>query len=271
MTISKSQGIAVVIGLSIISSATASEAPPAVSAPNVKLDLTGGALGGGPAAVVGATGTIPVGHSFGFQMDGTIGIADRDERGGVGGHFFYRDPRDLLLGITGMWSRVAGPHDNASSDFRRVGVETEFYSESLSFMPSAGVQNSHGDSTGYATFGVAYYLTDNLSLGGSLAAFSNSRAAQLGFEWQPVEETPLSLIADVGVSNQGPGFVLAGVRYSFGAPSTSIKQRDRYDDPVNIVRFMNTVGTSAFTAKAAHAQAPATIVSGGGGGGGGVC
>lgn len=272
MTTKKIPSLAAVIGLSMVSTATAAEAPPAVSAPNVKLDLTGGALGGGPAAMVGATGTVPVGHSFGFQLDGTIGIADQDERGGVGAHIFYRDPRELLLGLTGMWSRVAGPHDDSSSDFRRLGLEAEFYLDDFSLMPSGGVQNSHGDSTGYATFGVAYYITDNLSLGGSLAGFSNSRAAQVGFEWQPMENTPLSLIADAGMSNEGPGFVLAGVRYSFGAPSTSIKQRDRYDDPLNIVRFMNTVGTSAFTAKTAHNPAPATIISGGGGGGGGgIC
>lgn len=247
--------------------AMAAEKAPAVSAPNVKLDVVGGALGGGPAALGSFTGTVPLGHDFGFQLDGAIGTADRDARGGLGGHVFYRDPETFMLGATAMWSRLGGPHHDVESTIRRVGAEAEFYLGDYTFQPSGGLQNDHGDTTGYATLGFVYYPTDNLALGTSLGGFANSRALQVGFEYQPFDETPISFLFDTGIDNMGPGFVLAGLRYSFGGPSKTVKGRDRYDDPFNIVRYMNTVGAAAIAASANREKAPPVTVAAGGGAG----
>lgn len=237
-------------------SAWAEDAPPAVSAPNVKADLTAGALGGGPAALAGITGTVPLGHSFGLQADAAFGVADADERGGVAGHLFYRDPRTMLLGVTGMWSKIAGPHDDAESKIRRVGVESEFYMDDVSVLPAAGIQNSHGDSTGYASLAGIYYASPSLALASSVSGFGNSRALQAGLEYQPDPGSSLSYLADAGISNQGPAFVMVGVRFSFGAGARTLKERDRFDDPANIVTYMNTTGAAALTAKTAHNPAP---------------
>jgi hypothetical protein len=253
------QSIAVVVailGATLASPSLAEDAPPAVSAPNLKVDLSGGALSGGPALLAGFTGTVPLGHSFGVQLDGAIGGADDDMRGGFAGHVFYRDPRSYLLGGTAMWSSIAGPHSDAESQVRRIGAEAEIYLGNFSILPAAGIQNDHGDATGYGSLGGIYYAMPNLALSVSAAGFANSRSAQAGFEYQPSAERPLSFIVDVGMDNQGPAFVLAGFRYSFAAPSKSIQERDRYDDPANIVRYMNTVGASAFTAQPGHNPPP---------------
>lgn len=251
--------------------AAAAESPPAVSAPNLKVDAVAGALGGGPAALVGVTATAPLGHYLGVQMDAAIGSADQDMRGGFAGHLFYRDPRSMLLGVTGMWSTIAGPHKDAESDLRRIGVESEFYMGDFSVLPSAGVQNDHADSTGYASLGGIYYATPNLALATSVSGVANSRAVQAGLEYRPEASATMSYLFDAGVGNQGPAFVLAGVRFSFGAPSRTLQERDRFDDPGNIVTYMNTVGAAAVTTKTDHIPRPATVSSGGGGGGGGVC
>jgi hypothetical protein len=243
--------------------ALAEDAPPAVSAPNMKVDLTAGALGGGPAVMGGFTGTAPLGHSFGVQLDGAIGSADADMRGGFAGHVFYRDPRSFLLGTTAMWSNIAGPNEEAKSSFRRVGLESELYLGDFSILPAFGVQNAHGDATGYASLAGIYYPTPYLALSVSAAGFGNSRSMQMGFEYQLFEDTPLSLIGDVGMDNKGPPFMLAGIRYSFGAPSKTIKDRDRFDDPANIVRYMTTVGASGFTSLPAHVPVPQVATGGG--------
>ncbi|MBX9634282.1 MAG: hypothetical protein K2X44_04800 [Magnetospirillum sp.] len=231
-------------------------APPAVSAPNMKVDLSGGSLSGGPAALAGFTGTVPVGHSFGLQVDGALGVADEDPRGGVAGHFFYRDPRSFMLGATAMWSKITGPNDDAESKIRRVGLEAEIYLGDFSILPTAGVQNAHGDATGYGSLGGVYYLTDSLALGTSVSGSGNSRALQVGGEYKPSVDLPVSFMLDTGMDNKGPAFVLAGVRFSFGAPSRTLKERDRFDDPGNIVTYMNTTAAGAITSGTAHTPKP---------------
>jgi hypothetical protein len=233
-------------------SCLAQEAPPAVSAPNMKVDMSGGFLGGGPAYLGSFTGTAPLGHSFGIQLDGALGVADDDPRGGFAGHVFYRDPRSYSVGVTGMWSRITGPWDSAKSNILRAGLEGEVYLGDFSILPAAGWQHSNADATGYASLGALYYVTPYLVLGVSTAASSNARSLQTGLEYQFDKDMPLSVILDVGIDNRGPAFALAGLRYSFGAPSKSLQQRDRFDDPANIVRYMNTVGAAAFTAGSAH-------------------
>ena len=191
-------------------------------------------------------------------------------RGGFGGHVFYRNPNQMLFGVTAMWSNIAGPYEDIDSDTRRAGVETELYLGDFSILPSAGLQNSHGDTTGYANLGAIYYGTDNLALGASLSGSSSSRAVQAGVEYRPDNWTSMSYILDMGVGTDGPPFFLGGVRFSFGAPSRTLKDRDRYDDPGNIVTYMNTASSSAIVARNAQSaqaiQARPVTVSGGGGG-----
>lgn len=242
--------------LAFAAPAVAGDAP-AVSAPNVKADLSAGALSGGPAVVAGATATVPMGHDFGFQMDAAFGNADRDNRGGLAGHAFYRDPESMLLGVTGMWSKLNGPHEDAETVIYRYGVESEFYLGNFSVLPSAGVQNSHGDSTGYATVGGIYYATPNVALASSVGGASNIRYVQLGSEFRLQDDSNISYLVDTGMSNQGPGYVMVGVRFSFGAPSRSIQERDRYDDPGNIVTYMNTTASNVITAPSVHNSTPA--------------
>jgi hypothetical protein len=248
------------LGSGLAASAFAEDAPPAVSAPNMKVDVSAGALGGGPAVMTGFTGTAPLGHSLGVQLDGALGSADEDMRGGFAGHLFYRDPRFFLLGATAMWSSIAGPHADARSDIRRAGLEAEFYLGDFSVLPTFGAQNANGDTTGYGSLAGIYYPTPYLALATSVSGSGNARALQVGFEYQLFEDTPLSLIGDSGIDNKSSPFFLAGIRYSFGAPSKTIKERDRFDDPGNIVRYMNTTGASAITSSTGHTPKPSVAV-----------
>ncbi|OAN50706.1 hypothetical protein A6A05_11930 [Magnetospirillum moscoviense] len=236
--------------------AWAEDAPPAVSAPNMKVDVSAGTLAGGAAVMTGFTGTAPLGHSLGVQLDAALGNADQDMRGGFAGHLFYRDPRSFLLGATAMWSSVAGPHLGSRSDIRRAGLEAEVYLGDFSVLPSFGAQNANGDTTGYASLAGIYYPTPYLALATSVGGTGNHRTLQVGFEYQLFEDTPLSLIGDSGIDNKSTPFFLAGIRYSFGAPSKTIKDRDRFDDPGNIVRTMNTSGASSVTTTNGHTPKP---------------
>jgi hypothetical protein len=249
------------LAMGLTGPARAQDAPPAVSAPNIKIDATAGALSGGPAVLTGFTGTAPLGHSLGVQLDGALGSADDDMRGGFAGHLFYRDPRSFLLGATAMWSSIAGPHEDSRSEVRRAGLEAEFYFTDVSVLPTFGAQNSNGDTTGYGSLAGIYYPSPYLALAASVSGAGNARALQLGFEYQLIEDTPFSLIGDAGVDNKSTPFFLAGIRYSFGAPSKTIKDRDRLDDPANIVRYMNTVSSSAVTASPAHTTKPTTTTT----------
>lgn len=239
---------------------------PAVSSTNMKADLSAGALSGGPAAVAGATLTTPISHDFGFQLDAAFGSADRDTRGGLAAHAFYRDPETMLLGGTAMWSQLNGPHRNAQTELVRYGVESEFYLGDFSILPSAGVQVAHGDATGYATVGGIYYATPNVALASSVGGASNIRFVQFGAEARLDPDSNMSYLFDTGLSNMGPGYVMVGVRFAFGAPSRTIQERDRYDDPGNIVTYMNTTAANVITAPTAHIPAPAPAPAPVGGG-----
>jgi hypothetical protein len=84
---------------------------PAVDGYNWKVDAFGGSVG--KKAVYGAEGSfdIPLQSQFGAQLDGRAGSLDGTGFGSIGGHMFWRDPRQALVGIYGDytdWNRFGG-------------------------------------------------------------------------------------------------------------------------------------------------------------------
>lgn len=237
-------------GVALVSCGTAFAADDsAVSGPTLTVDGSAGSVGGAPSGYLGAMGTVPVGHHFGAQMDVAVGQSDERGQGGAGGHFFWRDPEVGLAGATAMWSRIGG------WNIYRYGLETEAYLGDFTLAPSGGVQRGDANqgTTGYGTLIASWYADDDLkmSLGGT--GFSNVRSGFAGVEWQPDRAVPLSLYAEAGGGNRGHGFALAGVRFAFGAGESSLKDRHRHGDPVNIVSYTNANGSGG--ALAAQAQA----------------
>ncbi|MBX9635841.1 MAG: hypothetical protein K2X44_12740 [Magnetospirillum sp.] len=222
----------------------------AVSAPVITVDGAGGALDGEGSAFLSASGTMPVGERYGVQLDGMLGQSGERGQGGVGGHFFWRDPNVGLIGASTMWSRIGG------WNLFRHGIEAEAYLGDYTLAPSVGIQRGDANrgTTGYANLELGWYATDQIKLSIGGGGFSQSRSGFVGAEWQPNQDEPFSLFATGGGANEGAGSVLFGVRYVLGAGASSLKQQHRHGDPQNIVSFTNASGGGG-SAVAARAQA----------------
>jgi len=234
----------------------------AVSAPSVTVmgiagSASGKATGGGAASVA-----LPVTDRIGVQVDGALTNA-----GGTGGmdaglHLFTRDPDAYLAGGTFEWSRFG------STNAYRYGVELAAYLGDVTLGTTGGIQrggaNRATTTAGYAAVQADYYVFDTLKTSVSFGGYSNYRAVLAQVEWQPVDDTPLSLFTEGGasVAHEHRGIVLAGLRYTFGAPNSTIKDRDRHGDPEVFLQSgissSNLMGnTKAFEPTVAPAPAPA--------------
>lgn len=217
----------------------------AVSAPNLKVSGYGGAEDGQARANVAAQGSIPVGDNFGVQLDALYGYGDGNQNGGVGGHFFYRDPKQFLAGVTVMTAK------QDETEFNRFGVESEIYLEQFTLATAGGYQdgdNRLGKSAFYTVEG-AYYANDNLKYVLGATGFDGNNTGFGRAEWQPTNE-PYTVFAFGGTGNTGNAFLLAGASYTFGAPATTLKKRDRTGDPENIVKTAATFVGSAVNSAA---------------------
>src|ERR1700687_2583895 len=88
---------------------------PAVSALNWKVEGYGGSVSN--RGIYGAAGslTAPLGGQDGAPIDGNIGSLDGSTFGAVGGHWFWRNPSQALLGIyadSALWDRFGGVNVN---------------------------------------------------------------------------------------------------------------------------------------------------------------
>lgn len=212
----------------------------AVSAPNLKVSGYGGAEDGQVRANIAAEGSIPVGDNFGLQIDGLYGYGDDNENGGVGGHFFYRDPKKFLAGVTAMTAK------QDSTEFSRYGVESEIYLDQFTLSTAGGYQD--GDdrlgNSGFYTAEGAFYPNDNLKYTLGITGFEDNTVGYGRTEWQPNNE-PYTLFAFGGSGDNGNAFILAGASYTFGANNSTLKKRDRTGDPENIVKTAATYVGSA--------------------------
>lgn len=235
---------AVALGLALCPSAMAGD-DPAVSAPTLSIDGSGGSVNGSPSGFASATGTLPLSHRFGFQLDGAAGKSGDQVQKGVGGHVFWRDPDQALLGAAAGWSHIG------SANIYRYGLESEAYLGDFTLSPSFGLQrgdaNEGTTSSGYGTLSLGWYVNSDfkLSLGGT--GYSNTRIGFGEVEWQPYVSAPVAFFANGGGGNRGHGFAIAGIRYTFGAGEASLKDRERHGDPENIVSQSNPSGGNSST------------------------
>ncbi len=231
----------------------------AVQAPNFDLSVAGATLDDDAQTIFSGTATLPVADHYGLQFDASLASGEGDDRGGLAGHFFYREPSSYLIGATVMWGRVG------DYDVMRFGPEAEIYAGDASFYLAGGWQNEEDNSTGYGTARASYYMTDNFVAGVSASTYSDVRGGAIDAEWQP-KGSAVSMFAEVGDNNKSAGYALAGLRMSFGTGGASLKDKHRSYDPPNIVQTFTTRDSASIAPKAAPAACvppPGCVCSGG--------
>jgi hypothetical protein len=212
---------------------------PAVSGVNGKIGVFAGFAGGVAAPGVVGSLSLPVSQQYGLQLDGLVAASDGNGAYGIGGHFFWRDPAEGLLGLYagyvhrdfGMLVTING-FDTSGEGTGKVGLEGEWYMANVSLEGFAGYQ--FGTNTGFAGKAtVAFYPGSDLRLDLSVRHLVGPGViGSVGLEWQ-VPATSMSLLADAGTSENAGSYGQIGIRFYSGAGQKSLIQRHREDDPVN--------------------------------------
>jgi len=212
-------------GFGVAGSATAEG--PAVSAPNSKLAAGGGTSEGDGTGQAFGSFSMPLGHSYGLQVDGLGGKINGDARWGVGAHVFWRDPDKGLLGA------IASYNKRSNDDASRFGAEGEWYLDQFSFLGTAGYQTGDVKGGFVGNLDLRWYVNDNAFVSAGGITSSGDAGARFSAEYQPgITSLPgLSLFAD-GIVAEDFDQVLIGIRYYFGE-TKSLKRRHREDDPQN--------------------------------------
>jgi hypothetical protein len=246
----KLQGLPAVLAatallVAAVASAHADGPAPAVSAVNGKLSTEGGVTGfGGDSSGVGVVKgslTTPLGHAFGFQVDGMAGTAFNAGFGGGTAHLFWRDP---AIGLFGPFASLEG---GSGVRLGWYGAEAELYAGIFTFGAWGGyhdaVDNSFAvsGSSGFYGGSLTVYPLRDLAL--SLGATSEfSRVTGNGtLEFQPdlFARHNVSFYVDAAVADHSAYSVTAGIRFYFG-PDKPLIRRHREDDPPELANLVAT-------------------------------
>lgn len=207
--------------------------------------------------------TVPLGHSFGAQIDGAAGVQEGDFIGGVGGHVFWRDPAKGLVGVTGAAAvnqhafaktrHDSVPYNNYYTDWQlekqsiyRVGGEAEAYLDRVTLHGTAGYQWGENVKDGaYGAAGINFYVNDDFMVGlggGGSAEISGFGTAN--FEYKPFERMAFFADARSDFNEYFQGVV--GIRFYFG-PSNSLIDAHRKDDPASNAAYDALSGIKSTT------------------------
>lgn len=249
-------GAAVAADLSAVPAMTR----PAVDGINGAFELFGG--GGDPGGIFGASGkvTIPVGTSFGTQIDATFASLDGDAFVSVADHLFWRDPAKGLVGIYGAYAHYSAL-DGVNAG--RIAVEAEAYLDRFTLRGIAGVEFGDKGTVTTATsisefdmktrfvdmVDLVYYPTDDLSLfvGHRYTGGKNALALGGEFAFLNTGPTSFSAFAEARIGEDDTA-AWAGIKIRFGNSTKSLIRRDREDDPVlwnpdSLYGIANSLGT----------------------------
>ncbi|MBX9759870.1 MAG: hypothetical protein K2Y29_13925 [Beijerinckiaceae bacterium] len=196
--------------------------------------------------------SIPLGQSFGMQIDALAASRDGLFVGGSAGHLFWRDPSNALFGVYGSYLRS----DKDSVAYGRLGFEAEYYmsrftiagiagfertvaDRTLAFVPGVGVVTTEGSrNRGFVATDLSWYATDNfkLSVGYRYWVGRSLGAAGLEYMVPTGQGVSYSFFAEgrAGESRYLAG--MAGVRVYFGHKDKTLIRRHREDDPPNYLR-----------------------------------
>jgi len=213
---------------------------PAVSGPNAKISIYGGYVeqnvsDGGAFGLEGSF-TAPLGYSFGFQADGSLGVLDGEFVGTVGGHIFWRDPS---VGLIGGYSSYE-VNEAADSNRFRVALEGQAYFDRVTLEGLIGWEQLDNDFGGdadelLALANIAFYPTDDLRLYVGYRRFAGLDLAAGGLEYQLSSGflgNGTSIYVEGRVGDDDYASVNGGLRVFFGQGSKSLIRRHREDDPI---------------------------------------
>ena len=216
-------------------------AAPAVDGFNSKFSAEGGLLNNDGAGLFRGSFTLPLGHSFGLQADGALGVIDDKVLGGGGLHLFSRDPSSHLLGLYGSF------HTWDSTDIFRVAAEVALYEGPFTLEGIAGFESvnvprlkgglpvlTRNTEDFFTDARAAFYPDENLKLSAGLIYANKDALGQAELEWMPRwNGAPVSLTVNSVFGRKDATRITAGVRVYLGVDQMkSLIRRHREDDPV---------------------------------------
>jgi hypothetical protein len=208
---------------------------PAVSQVNAKIAAAFGVLDDEFLALGLGSVTFPVGHSFGFQVDGLGAYTGDDDDGaaGLGAHAFWRDPSTGLFGLYGAYTWV-GRED--PDNVAQIAAEGELYAGNFTVGALAGVgfgDENLNDADFFALVDLSAYLGEDVRLYGGYRYQIDQHMGTLGVEFMPgfASMPGMSVFGEGTVTDEGEYMAFAGLRYYFG-PQRSLIRRHREDDPI---------------------------------------
>jgi hypothetical protein len=217
---------------------------PAVDGVNGKAEFFGGTLANRQLRAAAGSVTVPLAHSYGFQMDGVVGKYDHRKLNAVAAHLFWRNPNTGLIGAYGSftsWDQLGG-----QIHVGNVALEAAWYWNRLTVEGVAGIEfgNSVTSQVGQTLFttdidtrffdkiNVAYYFLDNFKAYAGHRYLGGRHAAAFGAELaMPIPRTTnmASLFVE-GRAGEYTG-VWGGLKLYFGKSNKTLIQRHRQDDP----------------------------------------
>jgi len=259
-----------------IATAAATYAPaPAVDGINGKVDGFGGSVAkrslyGGEGAL-----SVPLGGSYGLQIDGAGGSLGDSSFASTAGHLFWRDPSIGLLG-----GYVSYTHWDAFSgvNLAKYGAEGAWYAGRWTLEGVAGVE-SGSQKTLFGTNGIttkvnlatrgfdhvtaSYYVNDNWKLSIGQLYTGGRNALSLGTEYGFALGGGRmgALFAEGRIGEAGSNGIFGGLKIYFGQRDKTLIRRNREDDPVTTTQD-NLQGISSGTSGTPTTTAPLTCPTG---------
>jgi hypothetical protein len=282
--------------LPMITAMTSGEKP-AVDGVNGKVQVYGGAGQGNSVSISGipglspaqsqtvwkgiggATGTItvPIGHSFGAQIDLGSGVFGNSALGAAGGHLFWRDPDKGLIGAYGDGLLLG---DKVGSGVWTAAGEFEAYLDRFTGRAVIGVQGASYYTAGLSPFEVhsyggrsaftvpeyftdiveaKFYPIDDLALSvGHIYSFGrNAVTGEVEYllpQFRGGNIAPSAFVsAAYGWNNSSN--IMAGIRVYFGNHDKTLIRRQREDDPQVLINTMRGIPNLKNNASHARVQA----------------
>ena len=247
---------------------------PAVDGVNGKVEIYGGAGQGNAVNISGIPGlsptqfstnwngtggaigtiTIPIGHSFGAQLDLGSGAFGHNPLGAAAGHLFWRDPEKGLVGAygdglllgskvgTGIWT-VAGEFEAYIGNVTAravLGMQgASFYTSNLTRgeVRSYGGQNIFNQANYFTNIvSATFYPIDDLALSvGHIYSFGrNTVTSEVEYllpQFRGGNIAPSVFLSGAYGLNDASN-MMAGLRVYFGNHDKTLIRRQREDDPV---------------------------------------
>ncbi len=250
----------------------------AVDGVNAKLEGFGGSYAN--KGLYGAAGSVavPLTGQFGAQFDAAAGSFANRFIGSLGGHLFWRDPRQGLLGVYGDYTRWDQYGGVRVSHF---AAEGEAYLGRFSVAVVAGVETGNNSGGGMTTVAIpgpgtlttadgltnvtrffdrvtlSYYMTDNwkASVGHRYSGGRNALAVGTEYALPAGRGMMTSLFAEGRLGEGGNNYgAWGGIRVYFGNSDKTLMRRNREDDPAGdlttdtLFDIVNSTGASGTTA-----------------------